>query len=286
MSVRTVGVIDIGKSNAKFAVVDLDTRAEIDVRKRPNIVQSVAPYPHFDIAGLWEFLVRLDRRTRPGEPARRDLSVTTHGACAALVDATGELALPVLDYEYHGPGQARGGLRCGCRPAISPKPFTPRLPVGLNLGAQLYWQSHELSRRSSTPRPRWVLPYPQYWAWRLAGVAGIGSHLARLPHRPLEPGRRMTIPRWSTARAGDTLFPPIHRAGRPRWAPSCPTIAARTGLPADTPVFCGIHDFQRLAPAPSAGAQGALRGRVDRHLGHRHGGRRQGQATRPGARHA
>ena len=57
MTVSTVGVIDIGKSNAKVAVVDLDSRTEIAVRKRPNTVLRDGKYPHFDIDGLWDFVM-------------------------------------------------------------------------------------------------------------------------------------------------------------------------------------------------------------------------------------
>ncbi len=46
---RVVGVIDIGKTNAKFALVDLPSRAEIAVRKTPNEVRRDGPYPHYDV---------------------------------------------------------------------------------------------------------------------------------------------------------------------------------------------------------------------------------------------
>ncbi len=60
----------------------------------------------------------------------------------------GELALPVLDYEFDGPDRLcrRPMTRCA-------RPFaetgTPRLPVGLNLGAQLFWQAKRVFRQSS-----------------------------------------------------------------------------------------------------------------------------------------
>ncbi len=36
---KVVGVVDIGKTNAKFALVDLATLGEIAVRRTPNAVQ-------------------------------------------------------------------------------------------------------------------------------------------------------------------------------------------------------------------------------------------------------
>ena len=56
-AVRHVAVIDIGKTNAKVALVDLERRAEIDVRRTPNAVSRDGPYPHFDIERLWSFIL-------------------------------------------------------------------------------------------------------------------------------------------------------------------------------------------------------------------------------------
>jgi len=155
LSARIVGVIDIGKSNAKFAVVDLDAHAEIDVRKTPNNVLSVAPYPHFDVAGLWSFILESIAELNRVHPLDA-LSVTTHGASAALIGVAGELSLPVLDYEYGGPDALKRDYD-GIRPDFS-ETFTPRLPAGLNLGAQLLWQARSYpgngaGRAGSCPIP-------------------------------------------------------------------------------------------------------------------------------------
>ena len=64
------------------------------------------------------------------------ISVTTHGATAALLDGDGGLALPVLDYEHDGP-EALAADYDAVRPPFA-ETGTPRLPVGLNLGAQIY----------------------------------------------------------------------------------------------------------------------------------------------------
>src|SRR5690606_13898894 len=146
-------------------VVDLATRVELDVRKRPNTVQAVAPYPHYDIAGLWDFLCEAIadlNRTHPLDA----ITVTTHGASAALIGEDGQLSLPVLDYEYAGPDALKREYD-GIRPDFS-ETFTPRLPAGLNLGAQLYWQARNFP--GEWAKTRWVLPYPQYWSYRLTGT--------------------------------------------------------------------------------------------------------------------
>ena len=97
------------------------------------------PYPHFDVERLWRFI--LDslaalNRERPVDA----ISVTTHGATAALLDANGDLALPVLDYE-HRRARTRWPptmTRCG---RLLPKPARRGCRSGLNIGAQIFWQA-------------------------------------------------------------------------------------------------------------------------------------------------
>ena len=84
MTLNRIGVIDIGKSNAKVAVVDLETRTELMVRKRPNTVERGGKYPHFDIEGLWQFALGALRELNAESPLEA-ISITTHGASAALV---------------------------------------------------------------------------------------------------------------------------------------------------------------------------------------------------------
>ena len=57
MNTKHIAVIDIGKTNAKLALVDLDDLSEIAVATRPNIVLPGPPWPHFDVDGHWDFLL-------------------------------------------------------------------------------------------------------------------------------------------------------------------------------------------------------------------------------------
>ena len=139
---RVAGVIDIGKTNAKFALVDLESRSEIAVRRTPNLVRGDGPYPHYDVDGLWAFLTGAIAELNAEVPIDA-LSVTTHGASAALIDAEGGLALPALDYEFTGPDELAAEYDA-IRPRFA-ESFTPRLPAGLNLGAQLWLASRPLA---------------------------------------------------------------------------------------------------------------------------------------------
>ncbi|RUT30327.1 carbohydrate kinase [Arsenicitalea aurantiaca] len=230
-----VGVIDIGKSNAKFALVDLARRREIAVRKRPNAVVGTGPYPHYDIEGIWAFLIDAIAELNAEEPIDV-LSVTTHGAGGALLDETGALALPVLDYEHEGP-DALAAQYDAARPDFS-ESFTPRLPGGLNLGAQFFWQARAFPEAFA--RVRTILTYPQYWAHRLCGVAAneitsLGCHTDLWDF----PGGG-----WSSlvrAEGWQDRLAPLRKASD-RLGPVRPDLVRKLGLRRDVPVLAGIHD--------------------------------------------
>jgi len=230
-----VAVFDIGKTNAKIGLVDLATRTEIAVTTRPNRVLAGPPYPHYDTDALWQFLTDglRDLHAAHGIDA---ISVTTHGASAALLTADGTLAAPVLDYEHDGPNAVAAAYDA-IRPGFA-ETGSPRLGAGLNVGAQLHWQFHVdpgLRDRVVT-----LVMWPQYWGFRLTGqratdVTSIGCHadlwnphtgqLSSLVDR-LGLSGRIAPPR----RPADLL------------GTLTPSVAALTGLPATTPVATGIHD--------------------------------------------
>jgi sugar (pentulose or hexulose) kinase len=235
MSARHVAVIDIGKTNAKVALVDLERRVETGMRRMPNTVLKDGPYPHFDTDRLWAFILEslavLNREQRIDA-----VSVTTHGATAALVDAHGRLALPILDYEHGGPD----GLAADydkVRPPFA-ETGTPRLPIGLNLGAQLFWQARAFPQAFT--RTATILMYPQYWAFRLTGVrANEATSLGC--HTDLWDVRRGDFSSLVERMGWLELMAPVRRAAD-KLGPILPELAVATGLAADTPVYCGIHD--------------------------------------------
>ena len=175
-SPRHVAVIDIGKTNAKVALVDLEMRSELATQKQLNRPRTDGLYPHHDVDAIWTFILNGLAALRREHPIDV-ISVTTHGATAALVDAEGHLVLPVLDYEFGGPDALRQTYE-EIRPAFS-ETGTPKLPAGLNLGAQLFWQQSTFP--SLFEKARHVLLYPQFWAAKLTGVlasevTSLGCH--------------------------------------------------------------------------------------------------------------
>ncbi len=132
--------------------------------------------------------------------------------------------------------------------------MSPPLGAGLNLGRQVFYQSRR--HAEAFARARWLLTLPQYFAWRLTGVAvaektSIGCHTdlwAPALDRPSSMARICGF---------DRLNPPMCRAFD-AIGPLRPEIAAETGIAADARVLAGIHDSNaslafnsRAGPRPS-----------------------------------
>ncbi len=244
---RRIAVLDIGKTNAKVLVVDLATGVEEVLARTPNAVVRKGLYPHHDLDMLWAFaLSGLRLAAERGVDA---VSITTHGAACVMVDGDGGLALPMLDYEHGGPDGVAAEYDA-VRPGFA-ETGSPRLPVGLNVGAQVFWLSRAFPGEFA--RTRHVLMLAQYWSFRLSGVAAseatsLGCHTDLW--NPWE-GRFSSL----VGRIGWAgLFPPVRKAADVL-GPVLPSVAEATGLAVETPVLCGIHDSNaslvpHLAEAP------------------------------------
>lgn len=228
MAYQRIAVFDLGKTNLKFSLLD-QAGAVLHAKTAPNQVLNTEPYPHYDTEYLWHWLLEQLAGVAASQP--QALITVAHGATAALL-AGDELALPILDYEF-----------AGVEALPYPHPdfhhtASPALPKGLNLGRQIYWQQQQFP--ADFARVDRVLMYPQYWAFRLCGVAAsevtsLGAHTDLWnPHE----GKFSTL---VTGQNWTRLFPPM----RPAWAvlgELGPEIAERVGFSQPCLVLCGVHD--------------------------------------------
>ena len=229
-----IAVIDIGKTNAKVVLIDRRTQGQLASRSMPNAVAAGGLYPHADVDGLWAFITR-SLASIHAEHGIEGISITTHGATAALL-AGERLAMPVLDYEHDGPDQL-GADYAVLRPDFL-ETLSPALPLGLNLGAQIYWQSRAFASRFAEVTA--ILTYPQYWAWRLTGV--LASEVTSLGcHTDLWSPEGGDFSSLVDKQDWRRLFPAIRPAASVIGG-VLPEVAALAGIAQGTPVACGIHD--------------------------------------------
>ena len=233
--VHHVAVIDLGKTNSKVALVETTTATEVHVIKQAAAVSKQSLYPSLDHETIEAFV--FDSLTQLSQLQTIDaITVTTHGATAALIDKVGNLALPVLDYEYDGVDDTRQEYN-QYRPLFE-QTGSPALPGGLNVGAQLFWQKINYPKQFAQAHT--VLTWPQYWVHLLSGelhndVTSLGCHTDLYEPQHKRYSTLLERMNWQS------LLPPTRHSGQP-----CGMLkevaASRLNLPAHTPVYTGIHD--------------------------------------------
>ncbi len=228
-----VVVLDVGKTSAKLSLWNEEGELAAE-RSRYNARVEENGSRWLDTEGIeaWASAVLAEFGAMGSITA---IVPVAHGAAAALV-RNGRLASPVRDYEDPIPT----GLRESYDAQRDPFELTgsPALPGGLNLGVQLHRVEHE--HHAPLTQDTRIVPWPQYWAWRLSGVmasevTSLGCHTDLW--RPCEQG-------------------PSHLARKRGWWESmAPLVRAdvvlgeltdewveRTGLGKQVRVLCGIHD--------------------------------------------
>lgn len=237
----TVVVLDIGKTNVKLMGLDATDGTETWSRTCPNSPRLDGPYPHADVEAIEAFLIDgLADVAAAAGGALAGIATTTHGASGALLVGD-RLALPVLDYEHEDLEDTAEEYEA-LRPSFA-ETASPRLPAGLNLGAQLFWQQRRFVERFAVATS--FVTYPQFWAFRLCGVeatevTSLGCHTDLWA-----PGRSAFSS--LVARAGwEPLMAPVRRAGDVLGTLK-PDLSRRLGLTTSPPVYCGIQDSNASA---------------------------------------
>lgn len=233
----SIAVLDVGKSNVKLSACDADGHV-VETLSTPNPVLPGPPWRHHNLKALniWVLAGLTDLGAR--HPLAHFVA-SGHGSGGVLVgddpDAGGDGAvLPMVDYEQPLPE----GLAEDYAPLAGD--FLDRgsavMMAATHTARQMFWAERDCP--DAFARARWCLGIPQYWAWRLTGVAvseatilGAQSHLWNVARA-----------RWSpivAARGWGRLMPPFARAsddlGEVRAA-----LVAR-GVP-KMRVHAGVHD--------------------------------------------
>jgi sugar (pentulose or hexulose) kinase len=246
MRERATLVLDVGKTLSKLSL--WGTGGELlEQRSRPNEPIETGQYLGLDAQGIERWLALalsdLARVARVGA-----IIPVAHGAAAAAISRDGLVQTP-LDYEHPIPGELRQTYDAQ-REAFA-LTGSPRLPQGLNLGAQLHYL--EALQGGPVIDGQIILPWPQYWSWVLCGTASsdvtsLGCH-TDLWYPLAGVHSRLSVERGWAARLAPLASPgTMLGVLTPRWA-------QRTGLASDVEVYCGLHDSNAALLAARAFAE-------------------------------
>jgi len=232
MKGRATIVLDSGKTLAKLSLWSAGG-AMIERRVRANARVETGAYVALDAAGIEAWIAEVLRDFARLADVGAIIPVG-HGAAVAIIRGD-RLACPPVDYEDAMPADLRAHYEAE-RGAFS-ETGSPSLPDGLNLGAQIFrLEALDPDLAQGTQ----ILPWPQYWSWLLSGVAAsevtsLGCHTDLW--NPLT-GKASAL---AERRGWAERLAPLRGAGE-ILGTLTPAWVARTGLPADTEVYCGLHD--------------------------------------------
>lgn len=224
-------VIDIGKTMSKITLWSR-AGALLDRQVRPNQASQESGIARLDAAGIAQWAQGV-LAGYAGQPVEYVVPVGHGAGFAAIVD--GALAFAPFDYEAVPPQ----GLSADYAAARAPFAETgsPALPQGLNLGAQVWWAQ---SLHPDVMDRATLVPWAQYWAWWLSGVA-VSEPTSLGCHSDLWSPETADWSSLAIAQGWDRRFAPLAAAGTVIGTIT-PGLAAATGLSPDVRVLAGLHD--------------------------------------------
>ncbi len=202
---RAIAVIDVGYTNTKVMLFSpgLDILAE---RKMASRHRKGAHYREIDMEPMLAFICAALPELDAIAPVDR-IVTSTHGACIVSLTATGELALPIMDYMSDPPAEIVAAY-AKVAPTFA-ETYSPQLPVALLHAMQLFWQARVLPHEFAGTTT--ILPLMQYVGLRLGGrpvteisALGCQSHLIDL--NTFAPSRLAVSEGWTKK------FPPLAKA--------------------------------------------------------------------------
>lgn len=232
-------VIDLGKTLSKVSLWRPDGTL-LDRKVRPNAPVEIDDLRRLDAKGIGDWLLATLREfaALPLDAAIDTIVPVGHGAGVVGL-AQGALAFPPLDYEQAIPADVMNAYRAQ-RDAFA-LTGSPALPDGLNFGSQLFWLEQLYPAAfAAGPARATLMPWAQYWAWFLTGIAN--SEVTSLGcHSDVWSPAQGTFSPLAVRRGWADQFAPVVPAGAVVGRLS-PRIARATGLPATVQVRAGLHD--------------------------------------------
>jgi len=227
-------VLDIGKSHAKLLMIDAAGEVVERHGRANRSVVSPLGYPALDVTGLTQWIVDTLRGSTGTRRCTRAIA-STHGAAFVALADDG-LAWEPIDYEFDTSTAWNAAYQSGRDDFAAT--LSPDLPAGLNAARQLHWMQN--AHPEAWARTRRLLPYPQYWAWWLSGMA-VGEVSSLGCHTQLWRPREQRFSDLARRHGWADLFAPVRSAWQVL-GPVRTECARATGLPAACQVHAGVHD--------------------------------------------
>jgi L-fuculokinase len=229
-----VALLDVGKTQTKLLLIDRHSARILRQAERASVSQHSSLGPQLDVHGIEQWL-RDEFAAMPERVALHAIVPVAHGAAAVLIDAHGAV-LAAPDYEnpvFESVAGSYRPLRDDFAATLS-----PFLPLGLNLGRQLFWLQQNAPELLVACR--YILTYAQYWAWRFSGepaseLTSLGCHtdlwlpLARAPSQLA--GAQGWAERLPALRGAQEVLGKV----RAEWTKT-------SGINSRCLCLCGIHD--------------------------------------------
>ena len=232
---NNIAILDIGKTHAKVILFDANKMEELVMYQTKNNILNDDIYPHYDVESLKKFFITSLQQIAKSFDVN-SIFTSTHGACIALM-SKGVLVLPVLDYEFDGPEQYNNEYN-DIRPKFK-QTGSPRMDLGLNLGAQLFWQKNNFPDQFAKVDE--ILFWPQYWSFWLSGIASSEISYASSHSDLWDIRQNKFIDLTIFGLSPKIKYPPLMSAST-ILGPLRKDLVKQTGLPENIPVYCGAHD--------------------------------------------
>jgi len=223
-------VLDVGKTLSKATLWN-EGGYLVASRTRPNSPCHSDGYTCLDATAIERWLEVVLSELATLGPVSAIVPVA-HGAAVALI-LNERLECAPMDYEWQGAASDRKKYDQQRDPfALT---GSPALPAGLNVGVQLHQLERLRDLNAST-----ILPWAQYWSWRLSGVmaselTSLGCHTdlwRPYQRRPSELAvRRGWAERFAPLTAAHVTLGFLNK----QWQTA-------TGLRGSVEIACGLHD--------------------------------------------
>lgn len=233
METETYVVLDIGKTIAKLSLWEKDGKL-LNQKSRTNEICNNGYFQCLDIKGienwLFETLAEFAKTSKI-----KAIIPATHGAAIAIIK-NNKLAIEPMDYEWQIPLKIKEEYEAQ-RDDFAHN-LSPNMEFGLNIGAQLYFLKKEFPNIFEGEYQ--ILPFAQYWAWLLSGVAcseissfGAHSDLWSIPNN--------TPSNMATKLGFAAHFAPFKKANE-TIGPLKSDLAEKLRIETAPDIYVGIHD--------------------------------------------